>query len=455
MVLDVNIKMADSVIQEGDQVVFRRAGTTRVFQIRKSRQVYFEKTKFSADELIGQSYGTTYEVEGGHLIKVEPASINVELVSAAGVDNRNLVDTEKNQKMSTEDIKKMKEDGVAGEKIITELIENSETFKSKTEYSQAKYVKKKKQKHILSFTVSRPTPRLIMEIYSKEPIKICNLRADTLAQILSYSNVRYGSNVGVVETCQGLILACVLQRMGGQGKIVNLIPNSNDNLSRDVMTYFNFSESALQNCISYPLNQLSSVKTLDDDVTCVSAGDSVVNSSPVSDAIPHDGDSVVNPSPVSDAIPHAGDLQSTHSVMISADSTQDAVLHIGQKRQLAQLDRAKKQEKKQQQLKAAGLILKHRKLDSLIIAARYNPTPILLKLLDFVPPSRPVVVYCHLLEPLVECYSQVKAKYTGAQIQLSETWYREYQVLPQRTHPMINMSGTGGYLLTFITTDPS
>ncbi|XP_059147970.1 tRNA (adenine(58)-N(1))-methyltransferase non-catalytic subunit TRM6-like isoform X4 [Physella acuta] len=357
--------------------------------------------------------------------------------------------------MSTEDIKKMKEDGVAGEKIITELIENSETFKSKTEYSQAKYVKKKKQKHILSFTVSRPTPRLIMEIYSKEPIKICNLRADTLAQILSYSNVRYGSNVGVVETCQGLILACVLQRMGGQGKIVNLIPNSNDNLSRDVMTYFNFSESALQNCISYPLNQLSSVKTLDDDVTCVSAGDSVVNSSPVSDAIPHDGDSVVNPSPVSDAIPHAGDLQSTHSVMISADSTQDAVLHIGQKRQLAQLDRAKKQEKKQQQLKAAGLILKHRKLDSLIIAARYNPTPILLKLLDFVPPSRPVVVYCHLLEPLVECYSQVKAKYTGAQIQLSETWYREYQVLPQRTHPMINMSGTGGYLLTFITTDPS
>ena len=32
-------------------------------------------------------------------------------------------------------------------------------------------------------------------------------------------------------------------------------------------------------------------------------------------------------------------------------------------------------------------------------------------------------------------------------LRLSETWMREYQVLPNRTHPEINMSGGGGYLL--------
>lgn len=32
-------------------------------------------------------------------------------------------------------------------------------------------------------------------------------------------------------------------------------------------------------------------------------------------------------------------------------------------------------------------------------------------------------------------------------VQLLTTWYRTYQVLPQRTHPMMNMSGHGGALL--------
>uniref|UniRef100_A0A0B7AXE2 tRNA (adenine(58)-N(1))-methyltransferase non-catalytic subunit TRM6 n=1 Tax=Arion vulgaris TaxID=1028688 RepID=A0A0B7AXE2_9EUPU len=74
-----------------------------------------------------------------------------------------------------------------------------------------------------------------------------------------------------------------------------------------------------------------------------------------------------------------------------------------------------------------------------------------MKLLEFLHPSRPVVVYCQFVEPLVECYTEIKKRGIGIQLRLSETWFREYQVLPQRTHPMMNMSGTGGYLLTFIT----
>lgn len=30
---------------------------------------------------------------------------------------------------------------------------------------------------------------------------------------------------------------------------------------------------------------------------------------------------------------------------------------------------------------------------------------------------------------------------------LIESWLRRYQVLPGRTHPLMNMSGSGGYLL--------
>lgn len=30
---------------------------------------------------------------------------------------------------------------------------------------------------------------------------------------------------------------------------------------------------------------------------------------------------------------------------------------------------------------------------------------------------------------------------------LQETWMREYQVLPSRTHPMMRMHGASGYIL--------
>lgn len=32
--------------------------------------------------------------------------------------------------------------------------------------------------------------------------------------------------------------------------------------------------------------------------------------------------------------------------------------------------------------------------------------------------------------------------------ELGELWYREYQVLPNRTHPTMMMNATGGYILT-------
>ena len=33
---------------------------------------------------------------------------------------------------------------------------------------------------------------------------------------------------------------------------------------------------------------------------------------------------------------------------------------------------------------------------------------------------------------------------------ITEAWLRQYQVLPGRTHPLMNMSGSGGYILNAI-----
>lgn len=61
-------------------------------------------------------------------------------------DNRDLVDNNKNQKLTQQDIHEMQKKGESGETIIKALIQNSASFQAKTEFSKAKYLKKKAKK---------------------------------------------------------------------------------------------------------------------------------------------------------------------------------------------------------------------------------------------------------------------------------------------------------------------
>jgi len=91
---------------------------------------------------------------------------------------------------------------------------------------------------------------------------------------------------------------------------------------------------------------------------------------------------------------------------------------------------------------------KHAKADSLILACGYDPTPTLLTLLPHLETSCPFVVYSEFLEPLVHCFRALQDKQLAINLRLTDTWMRDYQVLPGRTHPNMNMSMNGGFLLT-------
>ncbi len=51
------------------------------------------------------------------------------------------------------------------------------------------------------------------------------MRMDTISQILTYSNIAANRNVMVLESCKGLLLAAIVERLGGYGKIINFSPN--------------------------------------------------------------------------------------------------------------------------------------------------------------------------------------------------------------------------------------
>lgn len=68
-----------------------------------------------------------------------------------------------------------------------------------------------------------------------------DLRFDTLSQLLSLANVHSGSKILVLEDTAGMILASLMQRMGGQGKV--LVVHNKIHDKHSIVEQMNFSTS--------------------------------------------------------------------------------------------------------------------------------------------------------------------------------------------------------------------
>ncbi|XP_048259908.1 tRNA (adenine(58)-N(1))-methyltransferase non-catalytic subunit TRM6-like [Haliotis rufescens] len=522
------------LIQEGDQVLLKRDDNSGVFQVKRNRQLHFDKAKFTLDGLIGHPFGATFKVEKGGMIRIDdPDEVLNELMetesSAAvrGKDNRDLVAAGSNQKLSQDDILKMKEEGKKGEEIIQELITNSETFENKTEYSQRKYLRKKMKKHVFIFTVLKPTARLLIDmVYTKSPEKISHLRIDSLSQILQYANIMAGINVAIVDTLQGLVVGSVMERMGGMGKVVQFYPGSD--LNRHVLNFFDFPSEFKDNLYNFGLKNLPELKTRgqesvrdmksDTEEKGDNSGekdcDSSDNGAQTQDSLTKtdggqagekrkgdnsgekDCDSSNNSGQeraecldIKMATAEKGDdsgekdrdssnksgqdraespdikmeteEEGDNSVEKACDSNNSAPsqdsrtktdgIQTGEKRKGDNSEKVEKRLEKARIQDYVKTLILQKDFDCLIVACKHHPTPIVLALLEYVGPSRPVVVYSSYKEALMDCYNCVRERGGVLSLRLTETWYREYQVLPARTHPTMQMTGTGGYLLTFTT----
>ena len=115
----------------------------------------------------------------------------------SGEDNRNLVDENRSQELTREDIESMQEQRMEGSKIIERLVENSASFDQKTKFSQEKFLKKKSKKYCQYIRIRRPSIRLLMQIRNSDvgKMKTLNLRVDSLAQLMNNCNVRSGGKV--------------------------------------------------------------------------------------------------------------------------------------------------------------------------------------------------------------------------------------------------------------------
>lgn len=433
---------AESRISYGDYIVLKRGDVFKSVQVENKKKVIFEKQWFFLDNAVGQLYGTMFEIVAGGSLKVKTvkragSSLSNDDSKEAGQDNRHIVDDGMSQKLTRDDIETLKEQGLKGQEIVQQLIDNSTTFKDKTEFAQEKYIKKKKKKYESDITVLKPSTRLLAMMYhGREPGKICHLRYDTLAQMLTLGNIHASSKIVVFETCAGLVLGSVMERMGGYGSVIQMYPGGGP--TRAGMESFGFPSHFHETLHEFPMCKVNALLAGTLDLSEKDA-DSQTDGS---------RDGQVDSSHETSGVVEERDTE-PQSMEVSIDPEEEMKRREREKlrQQRAQEKKVKMEEKRKKLTSASGL-LQGRDADGLVIASRFNPCPVLMRLLKFVAPSRPFVVYCQYREPLIECYTKLREQGGTINLRLTDSWLRHYQVMPNRTHPVLLMSGGGGYLLS-------
>ncbi|XP_035686086.1 tRNA (adenine(58)-N(1))-methyltransferase non-catalytic subunit TRM6-like [Branchiostoma floridae] len=486
------------MIEEGDQVLIQKANVFRLVKVERNKKIFTEKLQFFLDNAVGLPLGSKFEVRNKQLFQVPHDSGVNQVPSEAEVDtdrnNEKIQDDNRSQKLTKEDLKEMAKQGAKGEEIIEQLAQNNANFKDKTSFSQAKYLRKKGKKYLNYITILRPTLRLLCNMYmAKSPSKICHLRVDTLSQMLTVGNIHAHSKVIVVDTCQGLVLGAVMERMGGLGTLVQVYHG--DFPFRHAYDAFNFPASFDETMMPYPMNQLNYIhcpqsikdglQREDQESGVTSNGEEAMDQEVTKDAEPNVEEQKVEVAPEdSISAPRTEQLLTEEQEGVSDSKEKDENCTAGKasssdtevnvegeselltgtpnadgptrkrppwkqyKKDPARLERQRERKEKIEQARA---VLQQGNMDGLLIACKFHPGPLVEALLPCLAPSRTFAVYCQHREPLVDCYNRLRAKGGVLKLQLTETWLRNFQILPGRTRPDMQMSGTGGYLLSGIT----
>jgi len=346
--------------------------------------------------------------------------------STTKLDNRNLVDDNKAQTLCTKTVQKLKNDKtLTGQQIINTLIKNSSSFGSKTQFSKIKYIKRKQKKHQLRFRIIQTTiPTICNALYTKDARKIHNIRNDTLAQILNYGNVYAGSSVLIFETSLGLITGAVTSRLGGYGTVYSVYTTQQQPGYIDFLNRFNFNFSEWNSIHWLFCNDIfhndASTEEIDHDEEAL------------------ERNSISWPPPIQS---HTREYLKAQS--LSNDEQYNFLLK-----------RAKRFARKLTRPTTNEILtkLKTNLVTTLIISINnYDPIQIFEKLFVYLKPSCNFIISCEYIEPLTLCFQYIKENNIPViNLRLIDTWLREFQVDENRTHPVMNTSQSGGYLLTGI-----
>lgn len=461
-------------INDGDRLVFARLSPNATVKIGDK--------KCPLTPLIGCPFGSLFRVETGpkgpQLAPCAPSSSPAADATSMQErddwqskdetkDNRVLLDNNTAQSLSSEDIDAMRREGVNGDEIIEALIANSSTFGKKTAFSQEKYKLKKQKKYAPKIILRRPFTRSICEAYFKKyPTRIGFLRVDTLSLLLSMANVSAYSDVLVVDMVGGILTGAIAERMGGTGTVCSTYFGATS-YPLDIVRIFNFTNEVCSRIVQAPFSDFCFTQNndnegckLNDSFQSSKIQSNTENASLLIESVPSSGSELVLGEEAYQEADSSSCKQSvsTRDTSISGNGVPGSVcthscsssntdtIHESTASTVYRSVSAGRQASPE-----AIKSWKEKGFTSLIVAApEMEVGSIVQKLLPLLSYSAPFAVYHQYLQPLAACMHKLQASKLAISLQISEPWLREYQVLPSRTHPNMQMSGFGGYILSGI-----
>lgn len=275
-------------------------------------------------------------------------------------------------------------------------------------------------------------------MYRQDPEKILGLRIDSLSQLISYSNVCATGNFLLYESgTNGLVTAALLNAIGANTEAKLLHLHQGNVPQKLALQALNLEQEQLDRCISANIYSIlrqyyqkdGGTKRKFDEVP-----DSETNL--VSAKLPKvDGDNVQSAMEVDSAANGSEEANGT-----TKETTEVKANEAGKETTTKTVPKWVLENER-------GCELLRENLDALIVVAKEHPVAILNTLLPFVKPSRPVVIFQLSRDILMETFIELKSGGRMTGLKLTSNWLRMYQVLPNRTHPDVNMSGNSGFLL--------
>lgn len=428
-------------IYEGAVVMVQKGKMLKACKVIPGRILNFGKRgdgqfTLNMDAALGTSFGSLFKMKKGEkggknnlfdLEKLVPEIMSQEAENEemeTGRDNRNLKDDGKSQKLSREEISSLINSAASGKEVVQTLTENSLTFKDKHKFSQEKYITKKQKKYDEPVTLHKPSVRLLCDMYYiQDPLQISNLRIDTLSQLLSFVNVQAGGKFAVFEDgTKGLITAAMLQRMGSTGNLVQL--NHKGQPQRQTVDLLNLTAKDMEVLSFLHVGYLPKKRPANTETT---------NGETLKKEAENEGK-------VESQVEEKTEVKSEDCMVEDKNQDEKEKININPNN-----PRKWARNLNEDRAMSAKVLLDG--IQGLVIAGRSDPKNISLALLEYLKPGHPFVIFSPHKEPLIDSYMSIK-NVGGSNLKLSETWLRQYQVLPNRTHPEVNMSGGGGYLLT-------
>ncbi|KAK9472886.1 Gcd10p family-domain-containing protein [Dipodascopsis tothii] len=281
---------------------------------------------------------------------------------------------------------------VAGRDVVESVVRAHTAFEKKSVFSKQKYLLRKEQKFLKRFTPTCLGSSELIEYFAvKEPHRILEMTAESLGLMLSLADVKPGGTYMVVDETSGLLVAAMLERMAGEGRIVVVHENEHPNF--DLLKFTNFP-----------------AETTDRMVTAMNL------------------------------------LQLYHPEEEEEVRELSAETLAGMKS--ARRGQYYKRLRRQEELRSIFSHVDGGAFDGLLLATTLDTSSLLQKMIPCVRGSRPIVLYNASKEPLVTTAHELLGDLRVLAPTIMETRVRNYQVLPGRTHPQMTSKSGGGYLLS-------